>query len=111
MAIDHFMITPVTIVHPGTLTDRYGDTRPDWAAATETETTAWLTQLEVSEQLLRRDAEVADHRLFVRPDVTVAAGDRVVGDGLTFEVVGPPHKARTPTAVHHIEAMLRSVVG
>lgn len=105
------MVTPVTIRRAGAATDRYGDTPPDWTAASDVATTGWLTQLDDGEDFTNRDAYTSTWRLFLRPGETIAAGDRVIADGATFEVDGPPQRARTREAVHHIEATLRAVEG
>lgn len=111
MSFETMMVTPVTIRRPGAGTDRYGDTGPDWTSATDVDTTGWLAQLDDGEDFANRDAYTSTWRLFLRPAETLSAGDRVISDGVTFEVDGPPQHARTPTGIHHIEATLRAVVG
>ncbi len=47
--------------------------------------------------------------LFLVPSATIDGGDRVAVGGVTYEVVGPPWRARHPRsgAITHIEATVR----
>ena len=103
------LLRDVTLLKPVTTTDAYGATVHDtWTASTirarvdqtsRGETTAAGRHGDVSEWLL------------VTPAATVAASDRIVDGGLTFEVVGRPWPAYGASAVDHYEATLRLVEG
>lgn len=111
MSISHLLTQSVTIQRAGTRTDGVGDTQPDWSTPVETEVLGWLTQLSASEVLGNRDAQVSDWRLFLPADTTINAGDRVVANGITYEVDGLPANRPTPRGPHHLEAALHAVVG
>ena len=112
MSIESLIVDPVTILRAATTVDRYGNTIRDWSSPSSTATVGWVSQRTSSEVTASRDAEVSDWAGFFLCDEDVAAQDRVVWSGLTFEVVGPPNPARRPgEPTHHIEAPLRVVAG
>lgn len=110
MSIDRFFTTAVTIVTPGSTTDRYDDLVPDWTnPVAEIESAGWLTQVDTTEEVVGRDAVVTGWMLFLPPSDAITVADRVIANGSIFEVDGDPHYAQTPAGVHHIEARLRYV--
>jgi head-tail adaptor len=52
--------------------------------------------LETSEEIVGRDQVLVDYSFMVPPETDITAYDRIVHDGLTFEVVGVPSKAIKP---------------
>ena len=52
--------------------------------------------LETSEEIVGRDQVLVDYSFMLPPDTDITAYDRLVHDGLTFEVVGVPSKAIKP---------------
>ncbi|MFI8853682.1 hypothetical protein ACIGW3_26300 [Streptomyces sp. NPDC053499] len=109
----------VTVVAPGTRTDRYGNTVTDWSpeAVTRKQTWTWLQQNSGSEETDQRNAQVGEWLLGCNPfdvdgqPLTVHGGDRVEWSGLVFKVIGPPGPAYEPAALHHYEIRLRTVEG
>lgn len=100
----------VTIVHAGSTTDRYGNTVPDWDAATRTTVMAWVQQTTGSEVTEQRNAQIGDWLMICDP-AAVTGADRVEWAGLVFEVLGPPAPVPTPQGIHHTEVRLRTVDG
>lgn len=103
----------VDIITPGTAADPYGDTVPDWGAgASHSTTLGFLQQVTSTEDTVDRDTVVSTWRLFLSADAPIAAKDRIVVVGRTFEVVGVPDLLTKPRGgPHHIEAVLVSVDG
>lgn len=112
MTFSGLMVIPLTIVNPGSGTDRNNNSVPDWTDASRTAVNGWLEQSQSSEVLTDRDAQVSLWSLFVPADTPITGYSRVeTGDGTVYEVDGPPKPAHTKRGVHHIEARLRLVVG
>jgi hypothetical protein len=113
MGIERFYTTPVTILAPQSRTDRYGDVVvDDWTNASSTRARGWLARLSAQEVLdAGRDANVTGWKLYLPPGTAIAANNRVVADGTTYEVDGPPLEAKRPTGTHHLEVLLRLVEG
>ena len=112
MSLDALLVHTVTIVHPGTTTDGYGDTVADWSGATEETSPARVTQRTATEDNNGRAATITEWRLLLPATATIAAADRVTWNGDTFEVVGDPVEAvRRSATVHHVEVTLRKVEG
>ena len=112
MSIEALMTHDVIIVRPGTTTDRYNDSVPDWTNTTRRRAKAWVSQRTASEINDNRDAEVSTWQGFFPATVDLRSGDRVVWGPITFEVDGPPNPAHRPgSGVHHYEAPLKVVEG
>lgn len=114
MSIESFMVSPVTILYPGTTTNRYGDEVEDWSNPTEFHTKAWLVQQNTSEpgQATRANEVVTDWIMACRGSVEISSRDRVLYQGTTFMVIGDPRNARTiVNPNHHKEVTLRIVKG
>ena len=107
----------VDVEHPGSKTDRYGNTVVDWSTSTHAEVAAWLQQNTGAEDTDQRSAQIGEWLMLCNPvdssgsPLTVRGSARVHWDGLTFEVIGPPGPAYTPTEFHHYEIRLKSVEG
>jgi hypothetical protein len=109
----------VDVEHPGSTTDRYGDTVADWSpgATTRAEVAAWLQQNTSAEDTDQRDAQVGEWLMICNPvdtsgqPLTVHGSARVHWGELRFEVIGPPGPAFTPAEFHHYEIRLKSVEG
>ncbi len=111
MSFTHLLTQPVTILRAATSTDGVGDTIEDWSTPTETTVNGWLTQISESEVINRRDAQISDAHLFLDADVDILATDRVIANGVLYEVNGPPAHAHTPRGPHHLEVALNAVSG
>lgn len=104
------MTRDVTILRAHTAADRYGDSSKTWTSATSTVTKGWLSQASSQEPTSPgRVAEVTTWQLYLPAGTDIEASDRVVIDGTTYEVDGPPNRARRPSGEHHVEARLRRV--
>jgi hypothetical protein len=111
VSLASLLVHTVTILRAGTTTDRYGNTEPDWDAATSETAKAWLSQQSRTEDVDGRDALIQVWVAFLPPDVSVSGHDRLVWSGITFDVDGPLLPAWTPRGLHHYEATLRVVEG
>lgn len=71
-----------------------------------------IQQVSRSEDTVNTAQQSEDWSLFVHPDALVEGSDRIVVDGVAYELVGPPWPARNPRTgvVSHIEAQVRRVV-
>lgn len=107
----------VDVEHPGSRTDRYGNTVTDWSASTHAAVNAWLQQSTGAEDNDQRAAQIGEWLMVCNPvdadgnSLTVYGSARVHWDGLHFEVIGPPGPAYTPTEHHHYEIRLKTVEG
>src|SRR5881392_4176483 len=116
MSFASLLVDDVTVVRPGTTTDRYGNSSKDWTAATSEPVKAWISQRNTTEDpgtsgTGGREGQLSDWVVYFDPDVIVTAGDRVMWEGDTFEVVGKPLPGKTPRGPHHTEATVRLVTG
>ncbi|MEU0992004.1 hypothetical protein [Streptomyces sp. NPDC005953] len=117
MIADDLLPHAVEVEHPGTRTDRYGNTIDDWATSTRVPVAGWMQQNTGAEDTDQRDAQIGEWLLLCNPytttgaPLTVHGKDRVHWNGSVFEVIGPPGPAYTPTEVHHYEIRLKTVEG
>lgn len=109
----------VTIVHRDvTGEDDTGDPVETWTEDTET-VNAWVEgralgirgSIGGGERLGGRDTITEDFLVIVPLGTDVDPYDRIVHDGRTFEVVGLPAVAPTPSGPHHLELNCRWVEG
>lgn len=88
----------------------------DYNNPTDTVTTAtvkcWYEQVQASENTADTDQQTETHRIYFRSDADVSGLDRLVVNGFTFQILGPPWEVLHPRtqAVTHIEAKGRQVV-
>lgn len=111
MSFTSLLVRNVDIITPGSHTDNYGDSQPDWTSATEVTTVGWLAQMSSIENLDGRNATSTDLVLDLPAGTPVTARDRVRIDGTTYELVSEPVAAWTPRGEHHREIFLRVVTG
>ena len=109
--IERFFVHEVDIVRAPPETDRYGDTRPDWASATSTTVSGWLTSVNTTEITDGREAISTEWSLSLPADVDIDAADRVQRGAAIYEIVGDVEAAATPYGTHHQVVRLRSVHG
>lgn len=111
MSITRLLGDVVTVYPASTGTDEYGNTVLTYGSGTDYP--ARMEQTTGTEVTQDRDTQVADWVLFLNPDAVITGDSRVVFNGSTFEVLGPPSTPTTPRTVgaHHIEARLRHVTG
>lgn len=92
---------------PGSTTNTYGDQVGDWGYPTVRTFRCRIEQVAASETIdPGRDALVATYRIYAN-DLGIGGRDRVVVEGVTYEVVGPPHLVAGRSGTHHLEALLR----
>lgn len=108
MSIDRLFTTRVTLIEPGSASDGYGGTAPDWDnPSSSTAAMGWLTQLSSTEAIGTRDTTVSGWRLFLPACTYITSKARVYSDGTTYEVDGVPDATQTGRGAHHIEVRLR----
>lgn len=110
MSLESLLTQTVTVLDRSEgAVDDYGN--PVVTFSSGTDYLARLEQTAGTEITSGRETLVADWTLYLPPDAEIHGGSRVLADGVTFEVIGPPAKQRTPRGVHHIQANLRHVEG
>lgn len=108
-------LLPITVswIHPGTTTDGYGNSVPDWsegAATTTSSLPVMIEQRRAVEELDGRDATVTTLVLFTN-ELGIEAVDRFVWDGRTYEADGDPWVVYSPGGPHHAEIAIVRVEG
>lgn len=89
----------ITVVRPGTRTDRYGATQPDWTVTTS----HVIRGVKVSPTASRdvtddaRDGHAATLNLFLPPRSNIEATDRVELRGSTWRILGEASDWRRPS--------------
>lgn len=101
----------VTVQTPGSTTDRYGDTAPDWTTPTEVETPAWVGGDTTKETTTDGDRITLGLACHLPPDVTVTARSRIVWREDTYEIDGDPLPMSRRGVLHHYELTLKRVEG
>jgi hypothetical protein len=88
----------------------YGNSDPNWAAATSTAFKVKWSHKAVSEVVGDRARTVTKGYVFGNPDLDLVATDRVIGpDGLTYEVDGEIMSSYVRGVLHHKRAYLRRI--
>jgi hypothetical protein len=106
----HLLTDRVAIVRRSEgVRDRFGEEQPTWAPPVYV--AARVEWEPGSEDRTDADAVVQTRRVILEAGAVVEALDRVLVDGDTWEVDGPPLKHSYPNGQHHIEARLRLVTG
>lgn len=111
MSLTSLLVHDVTIITPGTTTDAYGDTQPDWTTSTTSTVKGWLAQTSSIENLDGRDATITTLALTLPAAAPIGPRDRVSIDGIVYELTGAPISAWTRRGEHHIECSLGLVIG
>lgn len=111
MTLTSLLVHDVTVLTATATTTRYGDTGKDWTDPLQTTVKGWVSQRTQTEDHDQREAQVSDWVLFLHPDESLTGLERVVWEGITFEVEGPANPAWTPRGLHHYEVPLRVVTG
>lgn len=111
MSLADLLVRTVTIQTAVATVDRYGDETNDWSVPIERSASAWIAQTVATEDLTHRDATVSTLAITLEVSAALTAEERVVVDGVPYEVVGEPNVAWTPRGPHHTEALLRAVIG
>lgn len=69
-----------------------------------------LVPVDARELLVGRDTVIVDLSLWLEPGAVIAARDRAVIDGDTYEVMAAATVYRAPSLAHHIEVPVRRIV-
>ncbi|MEO3976305.1 hypothetical protein [Streptomyces sp. CAU 1734] len=107
----------VEVESPGSRTDPYGNTLPDWTASARAPVRGWMQQESAAEDTDQRNAQISTWLLICNPwtttgdPLTVHGRDRVHWGARRFEVTGPPGPEYEPGGLHHYEIQLREVHG
>lgn len=104
----------ITILTPGTTTDGYGNQVPDWAAATSRTAAAYVRPWTPGDENVDAGRDVSDRVWQVHTnDSAVTAFDRIVHDGVTYEIDGDPmiRKLAPGGRLGHTKLRLRRVDG
>lgn len=106
----HLLPITVSWVRPGTTTNGYGDTVPDYDNATTSSLPVMIEQRRTVEEQDGRDATVTTLVLFTN-ELAVGAVDRFVWAGATFEADGEPWVVHSPAGPQHSEVTIKRVEG
>lgn len=101
----------ITILRAARVTDRYGTVTLDWKNPTQTVVRGEVQPRATSENAVGRSLEVIDAVLFLPPDADLLASDRVLINGVTYRVVGPPQQVQRLGRPHHLIANVTNVEG
>lgn len=98
----------VTVLHPGTVTER-GSTFRDWQTATSTTVEGCLVLPDsTSSDINAREQTAMVCKLYAPVAAQIVKGDRVVFDGTTYEVLGVPFKRYSPRgSVDHLSCRMQ----
>lgn len=109
-----FYTDTVTRMRAPDAVDGHGNTAPDWSGVVESVSIGFcrVQPVTAEENMLNRYESVLDARLLAPLGSDVTYLDRIVADGVLFEVVGPSRSFRSPSgAAEHDEILLRRVTG
>ena len=102
----------VTRVRAATTTDGHGNTIFNWGAASSSDIGGCGVQpLDGSENSLGRDAVTTLLKLYAPPDADLLSTDRIVYDGVTYEIEGSVQILDALHALSHKKCFLRRVEG
>jgi head-tail adaptor len=105
------MCHEVTILRAGSTTNRYEETAKDWTSPRRRTSRARIAQRSSVEDNDGREARSTGWVCYLPPDTDILALDRIVWDGVTYEVKGAPHRAYDRRQLHHVEVELELVEG
>ena len=105
----------LTILTPGTTTDRVGDALSDWSAPTRRRVRGRISQRNRSEDNDGRAAQVGEWVAYLPGGTPIDGRCRVTrtvsGREQTFDVVGPAYEPTAAGGRTHVEVTLRLVEG
>jgi hypothetical protein len=105
------MCHEVTIVRAGSTIDRYNAAVKDWSTATRRASRARIVQRSSDEDRDGREARLTGWICYLPAGTVVTALDRIVWNGVTYEVKGRPNRAFDRHKEHHVEVDLDLVEG
>jgi hypothetical protein len=110
MISHHAMKDLITVLKPGRVQDRYGNTISSWESPTGHPTHGILYMTAAREDVKYRDAEVGQYSLLLPAGAHIDHHDRVVCRGNRYEVTGVQPRGALGR-VHHLSVRLRKVEG
>jgi hypothetical protein len=88
----------ITILRAGTTTDSHNDGVPDWDTPSSTIiSNCYVEQGTTDEQLINRDTVEILWTVYAPPGIDVLATDRIVFEGITYDIDGQPGVNRSFT--------------
>lgn len=114
MSLENIFIIPIAIQRAGTNVDRYNNPQIDWTNPVVTTVNGWLdtNQRRMGETETNRDALESDGNAFLPAGTDVLGTDRLVINGITYQVYGIPSPVYRPgLGVHHIECRIKRFSG
>lgn len=110
------LIHTLTVITPGSSTDRYGTPSESWAAGdVTTRTIVGYVQppnrTAAGGELLQAGRDAITYDQLVYTNSAVSGRERVVWEGVTYEVDGDPDVWNKPNGPGHVEVRLRAVGG
>jgi hypothetical protein len=106
--IERLFHQALTIEHRDpSVPDVYGN--PTTVTSSTTTVLGYLEPATAVEILVGRETYLSDHKAFLSPGTVVDPGDRIVYQGETYEIVGPPARWFNPFrgVEDHVELLLR----
>lgn len=100
------LFADTVVVHHHTTGSVDSEGNQSGSFATTTTYMGRLEQRSGAERVLAGDTQQAEWMLILPAGAVIDGRDRVEVDGVTFEVVGPPVRHKTPRGEHHVEASL-----
>lgn len=107
------LIHAVAWIVPTSTTDGHGNTKRDYTVppATSTSISGRMQQDQGNEPLSDGREPLERRWTLFTNQAGIGGYDRIVFDGMTFEVEGPPAPAYGAAGFHHAEVKLRQVAG
>lgn len=112
--IEDFFVVDVTIQKPTLVQDARGDSVRSWENPTEVAAACWAAPSSSGEPIGpgRTQVVTTERTLRFPAGTDIDADDRVVLEGLTWEVAGRPSPAYTPgDGVHHLRVQIKIAEG
>jgi len=112
--LENIFTVPIIIQRAGFTVDKYNNPGIDWSNTTETTVSGWLdtNQRRMGEQETNRDALESDGNAFLPAGTDVLGTDRLIINGVTYQVYGIPAPVPRPGfGIHHIECRIKRFSG
>lgn len=114
MSLDQILNIPITIQRAGPGPDRYGNTNLDWTNPTSVTVNGWLdtNQRKMREEIANRDEIESDGNAFLPAGTDVLGTDRLIINGITYQIYGVPAPVYRPGwGLHHVECRIKRSEG
>jgi hypothetical protein len=114
MSLDQILSIPIVIQRAGPGPDRYNNAGLDWSNPTSVTVSGWLdtNQRKMKEDIRDRDELESDGNAFLPAGTDVRGTDRLIINGITYQVYGIPAPVYRPGwGLHHIECRIKRYAG